>query len=352
MIYTQCNDRHCPGCGWLKRKDWIARVESWELDCSYFHTVFTAPHELSELFNQNRGPSYSLFFRMAQKTLTGICAKEFGCQPGVILTLHTWGQEMRTHVHIHAIVTAGGIPVRKRKSSRALEVTTTSTDDEPPQRWIPIGADAPPFQPRQLADRFRDFLLAGIVQLYRDGLLDLDNVPSMRGIESEDALARWLRPLAERPWVADSKITPEHLQGKDSASRYVSGYMTGTAINNARMRADDGTNVTIDVWDYRTDTWTTETMLGAEFVRRFMLHIVPPTIHRVRYAGCFNARSRKTRLDSIRAMICEHNREHGIDSPHARNDHGGWPSVMQRPKTLRPSASCGLRRASNAVLLG
>ncbi len=69
MIYTQCNDRHCPGCGWLKRKDWIARVESWELDCSYFHTVFTAPHELSELFNQNRGPSFRLFFQAVQKTL-------------------------------------------------------------------------------------------------------------------------------------------------------------------------------------------------------------------------------------------------------------------------------------------
>ncbi len=235
----------------------------------------------------------------------------------MILTLHTWGQEMRTHVHIHAIVTAGGIPVRKRKSSRALEVTTTSTDEPPPQ-WIPIAADAPAFQPRQLADCFRDLLLAGIVELYRDGLLDLDSVPNMRGIESEDALARWLRPLAERPWVADSKITPEHLQGKDSASRYVSGYMTGTAINNARIRADDGINVTIDVWDYRTDKWTTETMPGAEFVRRFMLHIVPPTIHRVRYAGCFNARSRKTRLDSIRSMICEHNRERSIDSAHAK----------------------------------
>ena len=208
-------------------------------------------------------------------------------------------------------------------------------EEPPPQRWIPIGADAPAFQPRQLADRFRDLLLAGILELYRVGLLDLDSVQSMRGIESEGSWPGAASPPGRASLGGRSKITPEHLQGKDSACRYVSGYMTGTAINNARMRADDGTNVTIDVWDYRTDTWTTETMLGAEFVRRFMLHIVPPTIHRVRYAGCFNARSRKTRLDSIRAMICEHNLSTASIRQTQGNDHGGWLSVKQRPRTRK-----------------
>jgi hypothetical protein len=95
--------------------------------------------------------------------------------------------------------------------------------------------------------------------------------------------------------------------------------VTGSAISNTRIRADDGRNVTIDVWDYRTDRWTTETMPGEEFVRRFMLHIIPPYVHRVRYAGCFQSGKRKSRLEGMRAAILEQNRQQGIASPRAEH---------------------------------
>ncbi|MFN6161887.1 MAG: transposase, partial [Planctomycetota bacterium] len=350
MIYTQCNDRHCPGCGWLKRKDWIARVQSWELDCSYFHTVFTIPHELSDLFLAHPTTCYNLLFRTVQRTLCEISREAFGCQPGVIMTLHTWGQEMRTHIHIHAIVSAGGIPCtprkpkpRRRKQSTELSTTRPSANQPSPaapsdaapsdaaldtqpepvaersQAWIPITGDAVAFEPRQLADRFRDLLVAELLKHYRKGLLDVSDVPNKRHLHSEEEVQAWLGILRARRWIADSQITPKHLVGRDSATRYVACYVTGTAISNSRIRADDGRSVTIDVWDYRTDRWTTETMPGEEFVRRFLLHIIPPYVHRVRYAGCFHSGKRKGRLAGMRAAILEQNRQQGIPSPRAEH---------------------------------
>ena len=112
--------------------------------------------------------------------------------------------------------------------------------------------------------------------------------------------------------------------------------MTGSAISNSRIRADDGRNVTIDVWDYRTDRWTTETMPGEEFVRRFMLHIIPPYVHRVRYAGCFQSGKRKSRLEGMRAAILEQNRQQGIASPPPA--HTGVLDMWQARDAIGPAS--------------
>ena len=303
---------------------------------AFFHTVFTIPHELSDLFLANPTTCYNVLFRTVQRTVCEISREAFGCQPGVIMTLHTWGQEMRTHIHIHAIVSAGGIPCtrrkptpRRRKQSSELPTTGPSTAvlvtkpesvaDSAPTVWIPITGEAAAFEPRQLADRFRDLLVAELLKQYRNEKLDVSDVPNMQHLHSVEEVQAWLGILRARRWIADSQITPKHLVGRDSATRYVACYVTGSAISNSRIRADDGRNVTIDVWDYRTDRWTTETMPGEEFVRRFMLHIIPPYVHRVRYAGCFQSGKRKSRLEGMRAAILEQNRQQGIASPRAEH---------------------------------
>ena len=111
IIYASCNNRHCPSCSWLKRKAWLENVLSWRMPCDYYHTVFTVPHKLNRLLMANQKECYLLFFHTAQETLLYTAKRDYQCQPGLILTLHTWGQRMLTHIHIHAIMTAGGIPI-------------------------------------------------------------------------------------------------------------------------------------------------------------------------------------------------------------------------------------------------
>ena len=144
----------------------------------------TIPHELSDLFLANPTTCYNVLFRTVQRTVCEISREAFGCQPGVIMTLHTWGQEMRTHIHIHAIVSAGGIPCtrrkptpRRRKQSTELPTTGPSTavlvtkpesvTDSAQTVWIPIPGGAVAFEPRQLADRFRDLLVAELLKSKR-----------------------------------------------------------------------------------------------------------------------------------------------------------------------------------------
>jgi hypothetical protein len=327
ILYSQCHDRHCPNCGWLKRKAWLQQIIAWNLPTTYYHTVFTVPHELNPLIRANPSAVYQLFFRRAQKTLLEIAQREFGCKPGIILTLHTWGQRMLTHVHIHAMMTSGGV-----------SATTGEVSFKP--SWIPIPPDAPDIQEKVLAELFQKKFLRGLKILFDQRKLIIPPEMEFEGVQDRDSFHRWLEPLAQRSWKADAQITPDELQTQLGCARYLSDYIQGAAISNNRIVEDNGTHVTIRQWDYRMNKPVEETMEGEEFVRRFLLHIVPSNVHRVRYAGLFQGKGRKETLQRVRLLLAKQNsdsigKRHASLPPSARLHELELPKIDNRPKCLR-----------------
>jgi hypothetical protein len=270
---------------------------------------------------------YQLFFRRAQKTLLEIAQREFGCKPGMILTLHTWGQRMLTHVHIHAMMTSGGV-----------SLSTGDASSKP--SWIPIAPDAQGIQEEVLAKLFQKKFLRGLKILFDQGKLAIPQEMAFEGVQDRASFHRWLEPLAQRNWKADAQITPDELQTQLGCARYLSDYIQGAAISNNRIVDDDGTHVTIRQWDYRTNKTVEETMEGEEFVRRFLLHIVPSNVHRVRYAGLFQGKGRKETLQRVRLLLAKHNadslgKRHASLPQSTRLQELELPKIDNRPKCLR-----------------
>ena len=311
ILYSPCSNRHCPNCGWLKRKKWLDTIQSWELDTKYYHIVFTAPHELTELFGDNAAESYKLFFQCAQKTLLETCKEAFGCRPGILMTLHTWGQRMLPHVHIHVMMTAGGI-------------------DQESQQWTEIPSDAPAIQPKRLAEVFRKKFIRGLKSLFRRGKLLLKSTAEQLEVPDAQSLADWLAPIAARSWVADAQITPDVLATKRQCAVYLSEYVQGTAISDQRIVSDDGQSVTISLWNYRKELYEKESMPGGEFVRRYLWHIVPRSVYRIRYAGLFQAQNRKASIEQTRAALNAFN--------HPRSDDDTDDVNIVRQKSLLQSS--------------
>jgi hypothetical protein len=293
ILYSPCTDRHCPNCGWLKRKKWLDTVQSWELDTKYYHIVFTAPHELTEFFENNSVDCYNLFFEIAIRVLMQVCAKQFGCKPGVLITLHTWGQRMLMHVHVHCMMTAGGIGLKTGE-------------------WVDIPQDSPALNPQELAALFKKKFVRSLKFYKKHGKFDLSH------LLEDESFDDWLAPIAAKNWIADAQITPDCLATKEQCSVYLSEYVQGTAISDTRMVEDDEENVTISQWDYREEVHTKEKMSGDEFVRRFLKHIVPPEVRRMRYAGLFSGRDRTAMVEKARSAIADYKRaKREIEDPDA-----------------------------------
>ena len=333
IIYASCNNRHCPSCSWLKRKAWLENVISWRLPCEYYHTVFTVPHRLNRLLMANQKECYQLFFHTAQDTLLYTAKRDFQCQPGMILTLHTWGQRMLTHIHIHVIMTAGGMSIPAKP-----QLTADGTPEETsPMTWIPIPLDAPGMENSALALEFRKRFVRGLKLLYKKGLLEMPFVrPGANEITTQSEFDKRLDQIALKPWVADAKRTPKHLRTEISLLKYGSKYVFGIAISDYRILIDEDGNVTIMYKCYKRKIRTTETMTGEEFVRRFMLHIVPRGVHRVRYGGIFHGKGRTARLDQCRQLLIEYNEKNDIhyySSAVARSTQVATPPATDQQQT-------------------
>ena len=333
IIYAACNNRHCPGCGWLKRKAWLDTVVAWRLPSEYYHTVFTVPHKLNRLLMANQKECYQLFFHTAQATLLHTAKRDFNCQPGMILTLHTWGQRMLTHIHIHAIVTAGGMSID----------TSTPT-------WIPIQPDAPGMENEALALEFQKRFVRGLKLLYKKGLLVMpEGTAGVAPITCQAEFDKRLDRIASKPWVANAKRTAQHFRNTIFLIRYAANYVVGIAISDNRILIDENGNVTIKYKCYKRKIRTTETMTGEEFVRRFMLHIVPNGVHRVRYGGIFHGKGRTERLNRCRDLLLEYNEKNNIQYDNAIEVSlspaplvPDLPPTLEQPQAPEPQASKSL----------
>jgi hypothetical protein len=279
ISYNSCLNRHCPKCQAAARQRWLEKRSTELLPVPYYHVVFTLPHVLAPLALQNKALVYGLLFRAAAQTLLQIAAdpKHLGADIGFLAVLHTWSQTLLAHPHLHCVVPGGGLSPDHR-------------------RWIPCGPKF--FLPvKVLAPVFRGKFLAGLERAFEKHKLTLAG--QLAPLQSPAAFAALLRTAAQPNWVVYAK---RPFAGPAQVLTYLSRYTHRIAIANSRLLAMAEGKVTFRWRDYARGHQTrTMTLATDEFLRRFLLHVLPEGFVRIRYFGLLANRHRTQLLD-----LCRH----------------------------------------------
>jgi hypothetical protein len=280
--YDSCRNRHCPTCRGAARAKWLERVRDDLLPVPYFHVIQTLPHEpmLDRLVLANRRLLYGLLFRAVAEALLQLAAdpRYLGARIGLLSVLHTWGQLIDTHVHVHLVVPGGGL---------SLDGTA----------WVSCGEEF--FLPVQvIGSLFRGKFLAGLKRLWRKG--KLSPLAEKRRFEP------WLSTMYKKNWVAYAQGPPSGVVGAEPVLKYLARYVSGVAISDRRLVSDSGDRVAFRWKNYRRGRAEETTSLpGVEFVRRYLLHVLPRGLVRIRYYGLLSNRCRRHHLARCRALIGE-----------------------------------------------
>ena len=281
ISYNSCRNRHCPKCQGLERAEWLADRQAELLPVPYFHVVFTVPQAVAEIAFQNKAVVYDILFRATSETLRTIAAdpRHLGAALGFIAVLHTWGQALQHHPHLHCIVPGGGIAVDG-------------------QRWI---ACRPGFflPVRVLSSLFRQLFLEHLDVAFATGRLGFH--AGLAGLQDQTAFARHLAPARDADWVVYAKPP---FGGPEQVLAYLGRYTHRVAIANSRLVAIENRTVSFRWKDYRHhDKVKVMTLEAGEFIRRFLLHVMPPGLHRIRHYG-FLANGRRTaNLALVRQLL-------------------------------------------------
>jgi hypothetical protein len=256
-VYNSCRDRHCPSCQAWAQDDWIdARIEK-VLPCGHFHAVFTLPAELRPLALQNPRLVYDLMFAAASETLLVLGRDKLEVQVGATLVLHTWTREMLYHPHVHCIVTGGGL---------ALDGTRWVSSN--PRFLFPVGA---------MRKLFRAIVRKGLLTAFDNGDLDLSG--ACAAWAEPRAFRALLRSLHAKNWVVYCKAP---LAGAEHIFRYLGRYTHKVAISDQRI-----VEVTDERVVFRSRGDATVTVTPHEFIRRFLLHVLPKGFHKIRHVGLY-----------------------------------------------------------------
>ncbi len=282
ISYNSCRNRPCPKCQAQARERWLAAREQELLPTPYFHVVFTVHHELNLLAQDNPRHFYHLLFTASAATLQEIAAnpQHLGAEIGILSILHTWGQNLLAHLHIHCVIPAGGIAPDHR-------------------RWV-----HPPypgfFLPVKVLSRvFRGKFIAGLKRLYRRKQLRCAG-PSAAPAD-EKQFRQLLRRLHRQDWVVYAKPA---FGGPRQVLRYLGRYTHRVAISNLRLESFDGERVTFRWKDYTHGSKTRSmTLTATEFLRRFFLHVLPKGFVRIRHFGFLSNRFRVARVKLCRQLL-------------------------------------------------
>ena len=277
IAYNSCRNRHCPKCQAAAARHWLEEREAELLPVPYYHVVFTLPASIRAIAFRNKAAVYDLLFRTAADTLMTIAAdpKHLGARIGLTAVLHTWGSTLIHHPHVHVIVPGGGL----------------SLDGE---RWI--GCKPGFFLPvRVLSRLFRRLFLEGLDALHKAGRLTF--LGDLAPLADKRAFDAALAPLRRSKWVVYAK---KPFAGPQAVLAYLSRYTHRVAISNSRLVALDEASVTFKWKDYRIkgrDRLKTMTLDPAEFIRRFLLHVLPSGFHRIRHYGLFAGTGRPHNIE-------------------------------------------------------
>ena len=277
LSYNSCRDRHCPKCLTAARNAWVAAREQELLPVGYVHLVFTVPEPLARLALANKRVVYDLLFRAAAATLLQVAAnpKRLGAAIGGLMVLHTWGQRLQHHPHVHCVVPAGGLSPDGARWIHAR-----------PTFFLPV---------KVLRQVFRGKLVAGLRTAFREGRLSFPG--ALQALAPESAFRAWLRSLHHQPWVVYAKPpfgSPAHVL------HYLARYTHRVAISNHRLVAVTDDTVSFRWKDYRHGSqMRTLTLDVDEFLRRFLLHVLPKRFVRIRYFGLLAPRCRTARSRDV-----------------------------------------------------
>lgn len=280
ISYNSCRNRHCPKCQGLERARWLQQRQQELLPVPSFHVVFTLPEALAPLALQNKKVLYQILFRAAAQTLQTIARdpKHLGAELGFFAILHTWGQNLFHHPHVHCVVAGGGI----------------SPDGE----WVPCRPGF--FLPvRVLSRLFRALFVRMLERAFRRGTLRFHG--ACQSLASPQAFAQLLAPLRNRDWVVHCKPS---FGGPHQVLQYLSRYTHRVAISNDRLVDCDDRSVLFRWKDYRNHHRPGVMKLEArEFLRRFLLHTVPAGLQRIRHYGWLSNRNRQAALQVCRRLL-------------------------------------------------
>ncbi|HEY3999710.1 MAG TPA: IS91 family transposase [Candidatus Xenobia bacterium] len=280
-VYNSCRDRHCGKCLSMHRELWLEARRAELLPVHYFHGVFTVPDPIGALALQNKEVVYDILFKAVGKTLRTIAAnpKHLGAEIGYVAILHTWGQTLLAHPHIHCIIPGGGI---------SLDGT----------RWVPTRKKFF-LSVRVLSRKFRHLFEVALKKAFNTGKLEFHGrLDHLRDI---DQFSAWLDDVRKKEWVVYAKET---YGSPEQAMAYVGRYTHKTAITNHRLVSTTDNGVTFRYKDYkRGKNNLLVTLDPHEFMRRFLLHTLPKGFVRIRYGGFLAHRHRKVKLALIRKLL-------------------------------------------------
>jgi Putative transposase/Transposase zinc-binding domain len=315
IAYNSCRNRHCPKCQGAAAKQWLAEREAELLPVPYYHVVFTLPTPIGDIAYQNKAVIYDILFKASAETLVTIAAdpRHLGARIGVTSVLHTWGSAMTHHPHVHMIVPGGGV----------------SLDGE---RWVSCRPGF--FLPvRVLSRLFRRLFMEKLMAAHEAGALTFFGTRAP--LAAHKVFAAFLAPLRKIEWVVYSK---RPFGGPQAVLAYLSRYTHRVAISNSRLISIDDAGVTFKWKDYRAEGCERQKVMilnTNEFIRRFLIHVLPHGFHRIRHYGLFANGSRAENIARVRELL---------SAPIQKNQADADARDGTEPPTLsHPCPCCGGR---------
>jgi Putative transposase/Transposase zinc-binding domain len=283
IAYNSCRNRHCPKCQGAAARTWMEEREAELLPVPYFHIVFTLPSAIGDIAYQNKATIYGLLFKAAAEAMLTIAAdpKHLGARIAITAVLHTWGSAMTHHPHVHMIVPGGGLSLDGKRWIAAK-----------PNFFLPVLV---------LSRLFRRLMLEKLAGAHKAGKLTFFGAHAH--LADTKAFAAFLAPLKRTRWFVYSK---RPFAGPKAVLAYLARYTHRVAISNSRLIAADATSVTFKVKDYRVEgpgRYTTMTLGTHEFIRRFLIHVLPKGFHRIRHYGLLVGGARDQRLAQARELL-------------------------------------------------
>src|SRR6202022_546448 len=346
IAYNSCRNRHCPKCQGTAAREWLAAREADLLPVPYFHVVFTLPAAIADIACQNKAVIYDILFTASAETMTTIAAdpEHLGARIGITSVLHTWGSALTHHPHVHMLVPGGGI---------SIDGT----------RWVPCRPDF--ILPVAVLSRlFRGLFLAKLVAAHRAGRLKFFGVHAR--LDNIRAFKAYLAPLRKIDWVVYAK---RPFGGPRAVLAYLSRYTHRVAISNRRLITADHTGVTFRWKDYRVEgpgRYQTMTLSTHEFIRRFLMHVLPGGFHPIRHYGLLASGTRPANIagagqllavagsqiiDRLRRRPRSGSTPHDalIADPAPHQSAPFWPALARKHTRLRRSATLARDGTANPV---
>jgi hypothetical protein len=311
FVPHSCRNRHCPVCQGQAAHRWLEQQQAALLPVPYFHLVFTLPHQLNRLIQQNQRPLYTLLFNAASQTLLEFGRNRLAAQLGITAVLHTWSQTLLDHYHLHCIVTGGGLA-------------------EGDSRWV----SAPKyylFPVRALGKVFCGKFCAGLQELYASGQLEFHG--QLAALAPVAKFNQLLRQATRKKWVVYAK---QPFAGPRQVLAYLSRYTHRVAISPRRLLRLDAADQTVTfVWKDYADGARSKpmTLEIREFVRRFCLHLLPKRFVKIRHYGLLTNRHRQARVAQARALLARQNS--------AQSTSPTLHATQNRPAPARTCPFCG-----------